>query len=130
MSTYQLYYPTFTKISVKIDNVVAVPEGIRKLHNGRQQTDDKQWSFGVLLWEVCSQGEYPYKELTGQEFIGKINRGEKLDKPKKCTREAYQVMMKCWEYPLQIRLSARQLTEEIKALEKGEGLFNDEDTVP
>ncbi|XP_070576310.1 megakaryocyte-associated tyrosine-protein kinase-like [Ptychodera flava] len=82
------------------------------------------WSFGVLLWEVCSHGECPYKDLTIQKFMGKVNSGERLEKPAKCSYEAYRVMRKCWESGLSVRPSARQLTEEIEALENGEGLFN------
>ncbi|KAK6059966.1 hypothetical protein COOONC_02381 [Cooperia oncophora] len=36
------------------------------------------WSFGVLVWEVCSFGERPYWDWTNQKVISEIMLGYRL----------------------------------------------------
>ncbi|XP_070552750.1 tyrosine-protein kinase Fer-like [Ptychodera flava] len=81
------------------------------------------WSFGVLLWEVGAQGAVPFEDDTSYQFIRRIARGETLPKPQICTDEAYRIMCKCWERPLEMRPSAEQLTANLDLLMEGKGLF-------
>ncbi|XP_070552740.1 tyrosine-protein kinase Tec-like [Ptychodera flava] len=83
------------------------------------------WSFGVLLWEICTHGDSPFKEDTPYQFIRRIARGERLPRPNTCTEESYQVIRQCWQSPLQMRPSAEQLIPQIEHLMNNEGLFNE-----
>ncbi|MCP9257675.1 Receptor protein-tyrosine kinase [Dirofilaria immitis] len=39
------------------------------------------WSFGVVMWEVCSFGERPYWDWTNQKVISEITLGYRLPSP-------------------------------------------------
>lgn len=53
--------------------------------------------FGVLLWEMFSQGEVPYKELTPVEVaIAVVAEGARLAQPRRCPAPLYATMQRCW----------------------------------
>ncbi|XP_066022960.1 muscle, skeletal receptor tyrosine protein kinase isoform X1 [Pocillopora verrucosa] len=56
------------------------------------------WSFGVLLWEIESEGIMPYCELGGaMEIIEYLQSGQILAKPDGCPNEIYEIMKSCWD---------------------------------
>jgi hypothetical protein len=54
-------------------------------------------SFGVLMWEIFSDGEEPYKGITDLiQFLEVENK--RLRKPDSCHGdELYELMKSCWE---------------------------------
>ncbi len=54
------------------------------------------WSFGVVLWELFSRGMIPYPGMENSEVIRKITNGVRLEKPRDCPNEVYDLMLKCW----------------------------------
>jgi hypothetical protein len=53
-------------------------------------------SFGVLMWEIFSNGEEPYKGITDLvQFLSVENK--RLKKPILCEEDIFQWMMQCWE---------------------------------
>ncbi|KAK6028168.1 hypothetical protein OSTOST_05787 [Ostertagia ostertagi] len=54
------------------------------------------WSFGVLVWEVCSFGERPYWDWTNQKVISEIMLGYRLPAPMDCPIALHRLMLWCW----------------------------------
>ena len=59
-------------------------------------TKSDVWSFGVLMWEIVTLGSTPYAGMKAQEVIKFINSGKRLEMPKHCKREIYNIMFYCW----------------------------------
>jgi hypothetical protein len=53
-------------------------------------------SFGIVLWEIFSEGATPYCDKSNAEAIDAIQKGYRLPSPKDCPSEIYEVMLKCW----------------------------------
>ncbi|XP_029285806.1 tyrosine-protein kinase receptor Tie-1 isoform X3 [Cottoperca gobio] len=54
------------------------------------------WSFGVFLWEIVSLGGTPYCGMTCAELYEKLPQGFRMEKPKNCDDEVYELMKQCW----------------------------------
>ncbi|XP_064393374.1 insulin-like growth factor 1 receptor [Halichondria panicea] len=55
------------------------------------------WSLGVLLWEVMSEGSFPYPELSDSNVItGVCYEGRRLPRPQYCPEQIYSLMKRCW----------------------------------
>ena len=39
------------------------------------------WSFGVVMWEIMSFGEWPYWNWTNQDVISTVDNGYRLPPP-------------------------------------------------
>ena len=67
------------------------------LEHSRFSVQSDVWSFGVLLTEIVSKGETPYKHFTDHDVRGKINAGEIMTKPDGCDNRMYDIMKLCWK---------------------------------
>ncbi|QQP36333.1 Uncharacterized protein FKW44_021399, partial [Caligus rogercresseyi] len=57
------------------------------------------WSFGILLWEISSYGEQPYREIFDHiTLFKKLEEGFRLSKPPDCPPIFYDLMNYCWKY--------------------------------
>jgi serine/threonine protein kinase len=54
------------------------------------------WSYGVLLYELYTRAELPYKGLSNQRVWVDVVSGERLPKPQACPEHVYQMMLQCW----------------------------------
>lgn len=54
------------------------------------------WSFGVLLWEIVSLGGTPYCGMTCAELYEKLPQGYRMEQPRNCDDEVYELMRQCW----------------------------------
>nr|XP_033801870.1 tyrosine-protein kinase Tec [Geotrypetes seraphini]XP_033801879.1 tyrosine-protein kinase Tec [Geotrypetes seraphini]XP_033801889.1 tyrosine-protein kinase Tec [Geotrypetes seraphini]XP_033801899.1 tyrosine-protein kinase Tec [Geotrypetes seraphini] len=54
------------------------------------------WSFGVLMWEVFTEGKMPFETNTNFEVVTMVSQGHRLYRPKLSSNTVYQVMMMCW----------------------------------
>ncbi|XP_078068287.1 inactive tyrosine-protein kinase 7 isoform X2 [Mustelus asterias] len=60
-------------------------------------TKSDVWSFGVLMWEVFSQGELPFSNFSDDEVLtGMQNSQIKHSAPEGCPSKLYKLMQHCW----------------------------------
>uniref|UniRef100_A0A3B5K594 non-specific protein-tyrosine kinase n=1 Tax=Takifugu rubripes TaxID=31033 RepID=A0A3B5K594_TAKRU len=55
------------------------------------------WSFGVLMWEVYSEGRLPYDNRTNTEVLEALSTGLRLLKPRLAPDTVYLLMEWCWK---------------------------------
>ncbi|XP_044754177.1 putative tyrosine-protein kinase Wsck [Coccinella septempunctata] len=68
------------------------------------------WSFGVLLWEICSVGGTPFSHISNiAELTDKVSRGTRLPQLKYFSDEVYQIMLNCWQIDMGERPSCESL---------------------
>ncbi|XP_065841672.1 fibroblast growth factor receptor 3-like [Oscarella lobularis] len=55
------------------------------------------WSFGVLLWEIATLGSAPYPGVPTEKLYDLLTKdGYRMIKPRTCSRNFYNLMLKCW----------------------------------
>uniref|UniRef100_A0A2D4HMD7 Protein kinase domain-containing protein n=1 Tax=Micrurus lemniscatus lemniscatus TaxID=129467 RepID=A0A2D4HMD7_MICLE len=54
------------------------------------------WSFGVLMWEVFTEGKMPFETNTNYEVVTMITQGHRLFRPKLASKNIYGLMVMCW----------------------------------
>ncbi|XP_078483972.1 proto-oncogene tyrosine-protein kinase Yrk-like [Ciona intestinalis] len=55
------------------------------------------WSYGVVLFEIITQGESPYRGIETRGVMKLLDSGYRIPKPVACPDHVYGVMMRCWE---------------------------------
>uniref|UniRef100_A0A7N5ZSQ8 Tyrosine-protein kinase n=1 Tax=Anabas testudineus TaxID=64144 RepID=A0A7N5ZSQ8_ANATE len=55
------------------------------------------WSFGVLMWEVYSEGRLPYENRSNAEVVESLNAGLRLLKPRLAPDAVHLLMEWCWK---------------------------------
>jgi serine/threonine protein kinase len=55
------------------------------------------WAFGVLLFEIWSDGATPYAGWTNKKVLMEVELGTRLSKPSDCSDSVYRAMLKCWD---------------------------------
>lgn len=45
------------------------------------------WSYGVALWEIFSLGRIPFKSVSQEGFLEKLEKGLRLKRPKYATQD-------------------------------------------
>uniref|UniRef100_A0A5S6QQH2 Tyrosine-protein kinase n=1 Tax=Trichuris muris TaxID=70415 RepID=A0A5S6QQH2_TRIMR len=93
------------------------PDAMR-LRDYSEKTD--VWSFGVLTWEVLTDGEAPYAALQekskafGADLIEFLDAGNRLEAPKDTPAELKKLMLSCMDGT---RANRPTFSEIVKALE-------------
>ncbi|KAM7366593.1 hypothetical protein PAMP_016024 [Pampus punctatissimus] len=54
------------------------------------------WSYGVLMWEVFTEGRMPFEQSHNHEVVTLVTQGHRLYKPKMATPAIYKIMQLCW----------------------------------
>ncbi|KAF3698074.1 Tyrosine-protein kinase Tec [Channa argus] len=54
------------------------------------------WSYGVLMWEVFTEGRMPFEQNPNHEVVTLVTQGHRLYRPKKATSAIYEIMQLCW----------------------------------
>merc|ERR1712216_590396 len=54
------------------------------------------WSYGVVLWEIYTNAETPYADMTNEEVYLEVSNGYRLSRPDKCPDETYKSMKIMW----------------------------------
>ncbi|XP_077387640.1 tyrosine-protein kinase ITK/TSK isoform X2 [Festucalex cinctus] len=55
------------------------------------------WSFGVLMWEVYTEGRLPYENQSNAQVVESLNAGMRLLKPRLSPEAVYLLMEWCWK---------------------------------
>ncbi|XP_071852676.1 uncharacterized protein [Apostichopus japonicus] len=74
------------------------------------------WSFGVVLWEICSLGETPYVGKTCDEIDALVQDNQSLTQPLSCSGGMYSLMLSCWNRNSKKRPSFKHILKQIKTL--------------
>ena len=78
----------------------------------RFSTKTDVWSYGVVLWEICTMGNhyisnnsisiyhiclfvghYPYPALSNQQLLRMLRSGYRMEKPDGCSEEVYVIIL-------------------------------------
>ncbi|KAL1283470.1 Tyrosine-protein kinase Fps85D [Trichinella pseudospiralis] len=84
------------------------------------------WSYGVLMWEIFSEGKAPYseeEELKGDNFVINLIKflldGKRLTPPADMPKSLVQVMMECWDLSANNRPTFSTIKKRVEAICKG-----------
>eukprot|EP00051_Salpingoeca_urceolata_P010574 m.129570 g.129570 ORF g.129570 m.129570 type:complete len:877 (+) comp16763_c0_seq5:284-2914(+) len=111
-------------IYIKAKNIQEVPvrwtspEG---LVQGLYSSASDVWSFGIVIWEVLTDGQVPYGELGNHAILTAIRDGEPilLHRPYGCPGELYELCQRCWEVEPRLRPTFTELKEKLLTLASG-----------
>ncbi|XP_027692314.1 tyrosine-protein kinase Tec isoform X4 [Vombatus ursinus] len=81
------------------------------------------WSFGVLMWEIFTEGRMPFEKNANFEVVTMVSRGHRLYRPKLASRYVYEVMLSCWHEKPEGRPSFEELLHTIDELAECEETF-------
>ncbi|XP_076842367.1 tyrosine-protein kinase TXK-like [Brachyhypopomus gauderio] len=84
------------------------------LHYSKYSSKSDVWSFGVLMWEVFSDGRTPFGNKSNAEVVEEVSQGGRLYRPHKCPAYIYDIMFQCWHERPQGRPSFSTLLQNIK----------------
>lgn len=74
------------------------------------------WSFGVLMWEVYSEGRLPYGNKNNAQVVDLLNEGIRLLKPRLAPKDVQVLMEWCWKEKPDDRPSFAQLLHQLASL--------------
>ena len=60
-------------------------------------TSSDVWSYGVLLWEIASEGARPYDGMDNLKVVTEVDRGYRMPAPRGCPVAVHKLMLRCWE---------------------------------
>eukprot|EP00094_Tigriopus_californicus_P010060 TCALIF_09701-PA protein Name:"Similar to INSR Insulin receptor (Homo sapiens)" AED:0.09 eAED:0.20 QI:0/0.77/0.8/1/1/1/10/426/1712 len=69
------------------------PESLR----GEATIASDVWSFGVVLWEMVTLADQPYRGMSNNEVMDHVMRGGILDRPEDCPDDLFDLMNRCWQ---------------------------------
>ena len=72
------------------------------------------WSFGVILYELATWGQTPYREMSDKDVSQNVKAGYRMPSPPICPTELFEVMQQCWEEEPDKRPSFTLLQENLK----------------
>ncbi|XP_061664243.1 tyrosine-protein kinase Tec isoform X3 [Syngnathoides biaculeatus] len=86
----------------------------------RYSSKSDVWSYGVLMWEVFTEGRMPYEERENHEVVALVTEGHRLSRPKLATVTVYEIMQLCWQERPEDRPSFSQLCVMISDILEGD----------
>ena len=69
------------------------PEAV---HHRLYTSQSDIWSYGILLWEIMTMGESPFKDVHFERFMEELRTGAHQGQPLYCPNNVYIVMQACW----------------------------------
>ncbi|XP_022794141.1 macrophage colony-stimulating factor 1 receptor-like isoform X1 [Stylophora pistillata] len=89
---------------------------LESLVSGKYTSKSDVWSFGVLLWELCTMGHIPYPGISNRELFKLLKSGYRMDKPAICSDALYELMLDCWRADPEERPSFEQLVTRMEQM--------------
>ena len=78
-------------------------------------TKSDVWSFGIVLYELVTQGSKPYSDMTDKEVKQKVTQeGYQMPCPKDCPEKLYSIMQQCWKKESTLRSTFATLQRQLK----------------
>lgn len=74
------------------------------------------WAFGVLMYEVWTEGAQPYGEWNNMQVWANVVDGRILEAPVGCPPAVYNVMKQCWQKDPQQRPSLATLLQTLRGV--------------
>ena len=71
------------------------PEAV---HQRLYSSQSDVWSYGILLWEIMTMGESPFKDVPIEAFPDALNNGIYPSQPINCPVNVYTIMLECWRF--------------------------------
>ncbi|XP_054438240.1 tyrosine-protein kinase TXK [Pteronotus mesoamericanus] len=65
-------------------------------HFNKYSSKSDVWSFGVLMWEVFTEGRMPFENKSNLQVVEAISKGFRLYRPRLAPMSIYEVMYSCW----------------------------------
>ena len=87
------------------------------LKEGIYSPETDMWAYGVVLWEIFSCGQMPYKALSNPEVIQRILKAKPLPKPAHCPDMVYRIMLACWRIDPQMRPNFKEVNKQVEKFE-------------
>ena len=63
---------------------------------GRFTIKSDVWSFGIVLYEIITYGQYPYPDRTHNQVLELLQQGYRTLCPPSCPGNLYNIMLHCW----------------------------------
>nr|XP_055045472.1 tyrosine-protein kinase TXK isoform X1 [Misgurnus anguillicaudatus] len=86
------------------------------LHFNKFSNKSDVWSFGVLMWEVFSEGKIPFENRSNVEVVEEVTQGGRLYRPHRASGPIYNIMYKCWHERPHGRPSFSDLLQDIRQI--------------
>ncbi|KAL3079024.1 hypothetical protein niasHS_014806 [Heterodera schachtii] len=108
------YYRSEFTPSMKLPIAWCAPECINFL---RFTSASDVWAYGICLWEMFSYGKTPWEGMSGSQILHSIDtQRKKLHCPEACPREAYLLMLNCWEWEAHLRPTFEQICDRLPSM--------------
>ncbi|XP_051947368.1 tyrosine-protein kinase TXK [Xyrauchen texanus] len=90
------------------------------LHFNKFSSKSDVWSFGVLMWEVFSEGKTPFEKHSNLEVVEEVTQGGRLYRPHRASTNIYNIMYRCWHERPHGRPTFSELLQNIKHITEDE----------
>ena len=100
----------------------AAPEAV---HHRLYTSQSDIWSYGILLWEIMTMGESPFKDVPFEQFMEYLRTGAHPGQPLYCPNDVFTVMQDCWRFRPDDRLTWGQVEDSMYNLCLGKLLSPD-----
>jgi serine/threonine protein kinase len=87
--------------------------GIEVLKKWTFSSKSDVWAFGVVMWEVYSEGKTPFENLKNDQVVDFVTSGGTLQVPESCPKEHAEWMTLCWSLKPESRPSFAELLKAI-----------------
>uniref|UniRef100_S4RKC9 Tyrosine-protein kinase n=1 Tax=Petromyzon marinus TaxID=7757 RepID=S4RKC9_PETMA len=81
--------------------------------NNKFSSKSDVWAFGILMWEVFSEGMLPYDPWSNSNVVEQVQAGYRLYRPERATQPVHLIMHSCWHERPEERPSFQSLLESI-----------------
>ncbi|XP_078458836.1 tyrosine-protein kinase Tec-like [Lampetra fluviatilis] len=82
--------------------------------NNKFSSKSDVWAFGILMWEVFSEGMLPYDPWSNSNVVEQVQAGYRLYRPERATQPVHLIMHSCWHERPEERPSFQSLLESIQ----------------
>lgn len=92
-------------------------------------TQSDVWSFGILLFEIVSLGGTPYPSLQTAKLLTSLQEGYRMEKPKHCGPNLYDLMLCCWNENPKERPNFKKIYSRLQEIARKEENLVDLDSI-